>query len=151
MRKKIEHKFERRIGFCCFPVLRDTNRYIFYTEDVKRKLPKEIGLSISLVCGYFDLLNRNSNLLDYMCFLWFLSDWHKRRTCPLRNCSTPCDLPIHLSTLLSPSASSAVDMRGCSMPAAKSSLDGSQSGFAGSSFPVLASTDGLPLCQGVAL
>lgn len=79
-----------------------------------------------------------------MCWLWFLCGWHKRQTCPLRNCSTPCDLPIHLSTLLSPSASSAVDMWSCSMPAAKRSLDGSESGFCRQqSFPVFASTDGL--------
>lgn len=72
-----------------------------------------------------------------MCFLWFLSDWHKRQICPLRNCSAPYGLPIHLSTLLSPSASSAVDMRSCSMPSAKCSLGGSQSGFCRQQFSCL--------------
>lgn len=79
-----------------------------------------------------------------MCCLWFLCGWHKRQTYPLRNCSTPWDLPIHLSTLLSPSAYSAMDLQSCSMPAAKCSLDVSQSGFCvKQSFPVFASTDGL--------
>lgn len=78
-----------------------------------------------------------------MCWLWFLCGWHKRQTCPLRNCSAPWDLPIHLSTLLSPSASSAVDTWSCSMPAANAAWM-VHSGFCRQqTFPAFASTDGL--------